>query len=83
MPTEEIIYTTKGYIEVEGREFEYSAILYFGDTRRTDKIEVEPTNDEDQTFFEENIETIEEKISTLTHEQYWNKVQCPTSIKKT
>ena len=67
----ETTYKTKGFVEVEGKEFEYSATLYFGDTRRPDDIEIEPTNDEDQAFYEENTELIEGKVSTQAHEQYW------------
>lgn len=68
----EIIYTTRGYIEVENKEFEYLATLYFGDTRRTDTIEIEPLVDADQTFLEENRETIEERAKVHAHEQYRN-----------
>ena len=66
----EIKYSTRGFIEVEDKEFEYNAILYFGDTRRGDSIEIESIVDADQIFLEENREMLEEKALTHAHEQY-------------
>lgn len=66
----EITYKDRGIVEIDGHEFDYSATLYFGDTRKPDEFEITPVIKEDEDLLEKIRDKVEDMASDQAHKNY-------------